>query len=48
LFLHVDLFWINILAGQGLPEEEQMRALLGEALHELRAPQSQYKRLGLV
>lgn len=35
------------LAGAGAPEEERMRALLVEALHELQAPEKLYERLGL-
>jgi hypothetical protein len=38
----------NNLAGQGLPEETRMKRLLIEALNELKAPQNQYERLGLV
>lgn len=35
------------LAGQGLNEERAMRELLAQALQDMRAPQSQYIRLGL-
>jgi len=35
------------LAGSGDPNEERMRELLGTALAEMQAPQSQFERLGL-
>jgi hypothetical protein len=45
--VHEDPWQQTSLAGQGLSVEQQMRALLIEAMQQLRAPEEQYQRLNL-